>query len=271
MSGQGHGECWNHLLHHELHVASTLLQKTWVFPKSEESTGESWGWPCCVVEMLSSRPRGWSGSQGLSWVLGLVGRLTWILEWIEKVAMFVGSADQHFQHFLPLPGFPGVLHTSLQPFCLALLPSLILPKIVTLETSLASPAVRLHFPVQRVGVWPLVGELRSHMPWGQKNVKKTNNAAPPPRTTIVTNSMCCCSVAKSCSTFCDPMDSNLPGSSLSMEFSWQEYWSEFPFPSPGILPDPGIEPVSPALGGRFFNSEPPGKPKFNKDVKNSPR
>ena len=58
---------------------------------------------------------------------------------------------------------------------------------------------------------------------------------------------------------------------LSMEFSWQEYWSEFPFPSPGILPDPGIEPVSPALGGRFFNSEPPGKPKFNKDVKNSPR
>ena len=68
-----------------------------------------------------------------------------------------------------------------------------------------------------------------------------------------------------------PMDSNLPGSSLSMEFSWQEYWSEFPFPSPGILPDPGIELVSPALGGRFFNSEPPGKPKFNKDIKNSPR
>ena len=32
-----------------------------------------------------------------------------------------------------------------------------------------------------------------------------------------------------------------------MEFSRQEYWSELPFPSPGDLPDPGIEPGSPAL------------------------
>ena len=34
---------------------------------------------------------------------------------------------------------------------------------------------------------------------------------------------------------------------LSMEFSRQEYWSELPFPSPGDLPDPGIEPRSTAL------------------------
>ena len=34
---------------------------------------------------------------------------------------------------------------------------------------------------------------------------------------------------------------------LSMEFSRQEYWSGLPFPSPGDLPDPGIEPSSPAL------------------------
>ena len=34
---------------------------------------------------------------------------------------------------------------------------------------------------------------------------------------------------------------------LFMEFPWQEYWSRLPFPSPGNLPDPGIEPVSPAL------------------------
>ena len=34
---------------------------------------------------------------------------------------------------------------------------------------------------------------------------------------------------------------------LSMEFSRQEYWSELPFPSPGGLPNPGIEPKSPAL------------------------
>ena len=39
---------------------------------------------------------------------------------------------------------------------------------------------------------------------------------------------------------------------LSMEFSRQEYWSGLPFPSPGDLPDPGIEPRSPALLGRFF-------------------
>ena len=33
----------------------------------------------------------------------------------------------------------------------------------------------------------------------------------------------------------------------SVEFSWQEYWSGLPFPSPGDLPNPGIEPRSPAL------------------------
>ena len=33
-----------------------------------------------------------------------------------------------------------------------------------------------------------------------------------------------------------------------------------PFPFPGDLPDPGIEPMSPALVGRFFTTQPPGKP-----------
>ena len=47
---------------------------------------------------------------------------------------------------------------------------------------------------------------------------------------------------------------------LSMGFPRQEYWSGQPFPSPGDLPDPGIELVSPALAGRFFTTEPPGKP-----------
>ena len=47
---------------------------------------------------------------------------------------------------------------------------------------------------------------------------------------------------------------------LSMGFPRQEYWSGFPFPSPGDLPYPGIEPRSPALAGRFFTTEPPGKP-----------
>ena len=47
---------------------------------------------------------------------------------------------------------------------------------------------------------------------------------------------------------------------LSMVFSRQEYWSRLPFPYPGDLPDPGIEPMSPALEGGFFTTEPPGRP-----------
>ena len=51
---------------------------------------------------------------------------------------------------------------------------------------------------------------------------------------------------------------------LSMGFPRQEYWSGLPFPSPGELPNPGIETAAPALqavsciAGRFF-TEPPGK------------
>ena len=45
----------------------------------------------------------------------------------------------------------------------------------------------------------------------------------------------------------------------SMGFSRQEYWSEVPFPSPGDLPDPGIEPRSSALQADVLTSEPPGK------------
>ena len=44
--------------------------------------------------------------------------------------------------------------------------------------------------------------------------------------------------------------------SLSMGFSRQEYWSGLPFPSPGDLPDPGIEPRSPALEADALTSEP---------------
>ena len=53
---------------------------------------------------------------------------------------------------------------------------------------------------------------------------------------------------------------------LSMGFSRQEYWSGFPFPSPGDLSDPGIKPTSPALAGGFFTTEPPGKPPPNWSV-----
>ena len=46
---------------------------------------------------------------------------------------------------------------------------------------------------------------------------------------------------------------------LSMEFSRQEYWNRLPFPSSGELPDPKIESASPALAGRLFTTEPPGR------------
>ena len=45
----------------------------------------------------------------------------------------------------------------------------------------------------------------------------------------------------------------------SMGFSRQEYWSGLPFPSPGDLPDPGIEPGSPAFQADALTAEPPGQ------------
>ena len=66
--------------------------------------------------------------------------------------------------------------------------------------------------------------------------------------------MCVYKSLQSCLTLCDPVECSPPGS-LSMGFSRQEYWSGLPYPSPGDLPDPGIEPTSlssPASVGRFF-------------------
>ena len=51
---------------------------------------------------------------------------------------------------------------------------------------------------------------------------------------------------------------------LSMGISRQEYCSGLPFPSSGTLPNPRIEPTSPALGGGFFTAEPSGKPGIKK-------
>ena len=67
------------------------------------------------------------------------------------------------------------------------------------------------------------------------------------------------SVAQSCLTLCYHMDHSLPGSSV-MGFSQQEYWIGLPFPSPGHLLDPGIEPTSPALQADSLPSAPAGKP-----------
>ena len=64
---------------------------------------------------------------------------------------------------------------------------------------------------------------------------------------------------------CGPIDCSLPAS-LSMEFSRQEYWSGWPFPSPGDLPDGGIKPSSPALRIDSLPSESLGKPLILSDV-----
>ena len=68
--------------------------------------------------------------------------------------------------------------------------------------------------------------------------------------------MLSCSVQLSCPALCNPMDCSLPGSSR------QEYGSGLPFPSSRDLPNPGIEPTSPALAGRFFTTEPLGNPTY---------
>ena len=62
-------------------------------------------------------------------------------------------------------------------------------------------------------------------------------------------------VAQLCLTLGNSVDYSSSGS-FDMEFSRQEYWSGLPFPSPGDLPDPGIEPGSPALQADSLPSEP---------------
>ena len=49
-----------------------------------------------------------------------------------------------------------------------------------------------------------------------------------------------------------------------MEFSGQEYWSGLPFPFPGDLSNPGMEPVSPEFQVDFLPSDPLGKPSLSK-------
>ena len=61
-------------------------------------------------------------------------------------------------------------------------------------------------------------------------------------------------LAQLCPTLCDPWTVQ------PMEFSRLEYWSEPTFASPGDLPNPGMEPRSPALQADSLPAEPPGKP-----------
>ena len=64
-----------------------------------------------------------------------------------------------------------------------------------------------------------------------------------------------CEVAQPCLTLCDPYQAP-----PFMGFSRQEYWNELPFPSPGDLPNPGIETGYPALLADSLSTELQGKP-----------
>ena len=70
-------------------------------------------------------------------------------------------------------------------------------------------------------------------------------------------------VTQSCPTLCDPMDCSPPGSTVH-GFSRQEYWSGFPFPIPGDIPNPGIKLhlLYPCIAGGFFTIELPGTSHF---------
>ena len=70
--------------------------------------------------------------------------------------------------------------------------------------------------------------------------------------------VCVCLFTQLGQTLCDPMDYIAYQASLSIGFSRQECWSGLPVPSPGDLPDPGIETASPALAG-FLTTVPLGE------------
>ena len=77
----------------------------------------------------------------------------------------------------------------------------------------------------------------------------------PPQGSLPWPPLYVCSVAQSCLTLCDPMDSIVCQAPLFMGFSRQEYWSGWPCLLPWDLPNPGIELtslMSAALVGRFF-------------------
>ena len=77
--------------------------------------------------------------------------------------------------------------------------------------------------------------------WGKENVK-TVYCHPTYLTSMQSESES--EVAQSCLTLCDPMDCSLPGSSILGTFQARVGWGGLLFPSPGYLPNPGIEPRS---------------------------
>ena len=97
---------------------------------------------------------------------------------------------------------------------------------------------------------------------------KKNEIMPFPTTwmdleTIILSEVNQSEATQSCPTLGDPVDCSPPGSSIHGILQ-ARYWSGLPFPSPGDLPDPGIEPRSPSLQADALTSEPPRKPVYLK-------
>ena len=78
------------------------------------------------------------------------------------------------------------------------------------------------------------------------------------KSSLFMEAVCFHSVDQSCPTLWPPW-TVVHQAALSMGFSRQESWSRLPFPSPGELPDPGMEPETPVLAGKFFTTESPEK------------
>ena len=81
-------------------------------------------------------------------------------------------------------------------------------------------------------------------------------------TQVIGCCVCVCMCVYSCSVMSDslqPLWTIARQAPLSMRFPRQEYWSGLPFPTPEDFPEPGIEPESLELAGKFFTTEPPGK------------
>ena len=88
-------------------------------------------------------------------------------------------------------------------------------------------------------------------------IRKTHNLRNLLYILLLVPILTCCLVTRSCPLTPWTVARQAP---LSVGFPSQEYWSGLPFLSPGDLPNPGLEPESPALAGGFFTTEPPGKP-----------
>ena len=95
--------------------------------------------------------------------------------------------------------------------------------------------------------------------WGGRGAGTTRSQQP---SQLLAHACMRAKLLQSCLTLCNLRDCSPQGSSVC-GILWAKYWSWLPCPPPGDLPDPGIKPtslMSPALAGRFFTTEPSGKP-----------